>query len=307
MALSTNKIFIIFAVGCSALILINLSLGHFHHDVTSTNNRQHVDSSFMLQNSNSNSNNNEEQRMAISSQEQHNNNNRQINVVDRSFTHSKSVVVDDENKWWLGKIRRPDGAPLTHPYMGARHKNGSVGLLVNPSPSRLQFVDITKVSNVICSTAPSSTEVKQPTATNRSHLLQFKSIEYCGDIKWLDTQLTCNERVQYLVSKKHMSQRDAKTSLLETNECSCSSLPADHKESLFQYGIEGKGGRRVLEKVRVAHHDESIEKVDKRSKRSRPSRILCLVYSVHLPSNGKNDQIANHANLRAIAQTWGQK
>ncbi len=237
MAISTNKIFIIFAVGCSALILMNLSLGHFHHDVT--NNRQHVDSSFILQNSNSI--NNEEQRMKVGSQEQHSNNNRQINVVDRSFTHSKSVVVDDENKWWLGKIRRPDGAPLTHPYMGARHKNGSVGLLVNPSPSRLQFVDITKVSNVICSTVPSSTEVLSKVS------------------------------------------------------------------SVFQYGIEGKGGRRVLEKVRVAHHDESIEKVDKRSKRSRPSRILCLVYSVHLPSNGKNDQIANHANLRAIAQTWGQK
>jgi hypothetical protein len=72
--------------------------------------------------------------------------------------------------------------------------------------------------------------VDQPTATTRSHLLQFKSIEYCGDIKWLDTQLSCNERVQYLVSKKHMSQRDAKTSLLETNECSCSSLPADHND-----------------------------------------------------------------------------
>jgi hypothetical protein len=76
--------------------------------------------------------------------------------------------------------------------------------------------------------------IDQPTATTRSHLLQFKSIEYCGDIKWLDTQLSCNERVQYLVSKKHMSQRDAKTSLLETNECSCSSLPADHNDEVAQ-------------------------------------------------------------------------
>ncbi len=48
---------------------MNLSLGHFHHDVT--NNRQHVDSSFILQNSNSN--NNEERRMTIVSQEQHSN------------------------------------------------------------------------------------------------------------------------------------------------------------------------------------------------------------------------------------------
>src|SRR6056300_381689 len=76
MALSTNKIFIIiFAVGCSALILMNLSLGHFHHYVTNNRQRQHVDSSFILQNSNSI--NNEEQRMKIGSQEQHSNNNRQ--------------------------------------------------------------------------------------------------------------------------------------------------------------------------------------------------------------------------------------
>jgi hypothetical protein len=149
---------------------------------------------------------------------------------------------DDDNKWWMGKIQS-EGGLLKHPYMGARHSNGSVGMLVNPSPSRLRVVDITKVSKLVCS------------------------------------------------------------SVLERGST---------EETSFYYGIEGKGGRQVLEKVKVKI-DPKHKSVQEEKKRTnargerRSSRILCLVYSVHLPPNGKNDHIANHANLKAIAQTWGQK
>jgi hypothetical protein len=152
-----------------------------------------------------------------------------------------AITANDDDKWWLGKIQSESEGPLKHPHMGAQHKNGTVGMLVNPSPTRLQVVDITKVSNTVCSSVPSS----------------------------------------------------------------LSSFSTGSSQESFRYGIEGKGGRQVLDKVRG--EEDEVKKGTNTNQQKRSSRILCLVYSVHLTPNGKNDHVANHANLRAVAQTWGRK
>ena len=78
--------------------------------------------------------------------------------------------------------------------------------------------------------------------------------------------------------------------------------PKDGKE----YGIEGKGGYKTLQKVRTGLL-ESIQR-NKRGgdddsttlgKNKRRSRILCMVYTAHFDGD-------NHANLRAQAQAWGR-
>ncbi len=79
-----------------------------------------------------------------------------------------------------------------------------------------------------------------------------------------------------------------------------------------EYGIEGEGGYKVLQKVRGGIlesmqryvHDDNNDYTSKSSnstmKRNRRSRILCLVYTVHLPND-------NHSNLRSQSHTWGRR
>lgn len=81
------------------------------------------------------------------------------NLLSKSVRKSHSTVDirrletndnNSDNKWWLGQLpERP------HPYMGARHPNGSNYMKVDPSPFRLESVDITKhpngaVNDLVC-------------------------------------------------------------------------------------------------------------------------------------------------------------
>jgi hypothetical protein len=114
-----------------------------------------------------------------------------------------------DDQWWRGMSK-----DYPH-WRGARHPNGTEGMLVDPSPNRLATLDRTKIQ--------------------------------CSPTKGA--------------------------------------------------GIEGEGGYKVLQKVKA--ENPNIVKTG--------PRILCLVYSVDLPPNGVNDDVANHANLRSIATTWGSK
>jgi hypothetical protein len=46
---------------------------------------------------------------------------------------------DGESKWWKGRIVNVDN--LVHPYLGARHPNGSLGMIIDPTVERLRSID----------------------------------------------------------------------------------------------------------------------------------------------------------------------
>ena len=48
-----------------------------------------------------------------------------------------AIVAPDHDDWWLYRGARDDGN-LSHPHMGARHPNGSFGMVLYPSPLRLR-------------------------------------------------------------------------------------------------------------------------------------------------------------------------
>ena len=85
------------------------------------------------------------------------------------------------------------------------------------------------------------------------------------------------------------------------------------------YGLEGKGGYQTLQKIRTglleslerngkihnrnvdaSHINDNNNTSTTTTKRRRRSKILCMVYTVHLPND-------NHYNLRAQAHTWGRR
>ena len=47
------------------------------------------------------------------------------------------------------------------------------------------------------------------------------AVRYCGDMKWKDTEYSCNQRVHYMADTHHMSHREAKLWLFEQRECIC--------------------------------------------------------------------------------------
>ena len=49
-----------------------------------------------------------------------------------------------------------------------------------------------------------------------------KTVMYCGEINWLNSENSCNQRVQFLKNTYHVSNFDAKVGLLEKKECICS-------------------------------------------------------------------------------------
>ncbi len=55
-------------------------------------------------------------------------------------------------------------------------------------------------------------------------IIQFddKSVKFCGESNWRQTSISCNERAAFLVDRYHVTSRDAKVSLLESGNCSCS-------------------------------------------------------------------------------------
>ena len=58
---------------------------------------------------------------------------------------------NDDSKWWIGTSQVKN---MSHPHMGARHYNGTIGMIVDPSPNRLRAFQLDDVDReVICPNA----------------------------------------------------------------------------------------------------------------------------------------------------------
>jgi len=139
-------------------------------------------------------------------------------------------AVPSPERWWRGRSLLPHAA---HPHLGARHPNGTLGMILDPSPARLRPSDRAAV--------PVAPHVLCP----------------AGD------------------------------------------------------GIETPGGHRVLRKVRRGmrasrrflrrQREAASGNGTLPGARGTPSKILCLVYAVHLPPTYRNPSLA------AQADTWGRR
>lgn len=123
----------------------------------------------------------------------------------------EEFALGNQRKWWRGKANLIN---LTHPHYGARDIDGSLQMILNPSPERLTY-------------------------NNRPH--------------------------QDIICPKNGEE-----------------------------GIERAGGNQVLQKAK-----RGINKYYQSKKKYRGSKILCMVYTVHLPGD-------EHTNLKAISQTWAR-
>ena len=116
-----------------------------------------------------------------------------------SNRNTKHIINDDDN-WWRGHCVTPN-PNMTHPYLGARHPNGTLGMIVNPSIERLQpipFQTFTRASHI----CPTDSE-------------EHTSIEgYGGHMTLNKIQSGLMESKQYLLtmhnSKKLLSSRPDK-------------------------------------------------------------------------------------------------
>jgi len=154
--------------------------------------------------------------------------------------------VDDDNNWWRDQKTNRYSNTSNHPHVGARHPNGTLGMVVDPSPSRLQPFDYTNDES------------------------------YSGLI---DPALLCPNNL---------------------NESDSSSLR-----------IEGEGGHKGLLKIRqgilksrkqIADADDTNGTSGKKKKQK--SKILCMIYTVHLKTE---DGTFDNANVRAQSATWGRQ
>jgi len=190
------------------------------------------------------------------------------NKVDASSLHSSSK---NENLYWRGIANNNINA--SHPHIGARHPDGTLGMIVDPSRDRLHFFN--------------------------------HSNDGGGGSSLIDCKVLC---------------------------------PMDDANREKATGIEGKGGNKVLQKVKrgilkshqfTSLQEEAIVKrsdpstiinststltvnIEQNSKigtdnattlivRAKKSRILCMIYTVHLAPSYDN------ANLKAQASTWGRQ
>lgn len=102
----------------------------------------------------------------------------------------------------------------------------------------------------------------------------------------------------------HLGARDANGMLYTVNPSPDRLLPPynihrENNKTACAVGIEGRGGRQVLNKVRqgvIAYQQSSRNKTEGESAATRP-RVLCMVYTYERA----------HENVRAIARTWGRQ
>ncbi len=170
---------------------------------------------------------------------------------------------------WRGHIAMPSISQTpSHPHRGALHPNGTIGMIVDPTPGRLRSFD------------PNN---------HRENLIQHSVL----------CPLSANSRGNNSEAKNNPS-----------------------------FGIEGAGGRKVLQKIKngimkskefLKLQQNAIEKMvvdpnknqivtnltttvpipGNTTARAKRSKILCMVYTVHFPPKYENH------NLRAQAETWG--
>lgn len=71
-----------------------------------------------------------------------------------TISNTSTITIPDEHddsKWWIGTSQVNN---MSQTYMGARHSNGAIGMIVDPSPNRLRAFQLDDVDReVICPNA----------------------------------------------------------------------------------------------------------------------------------------------------------
>jgi len=163
--------------------------------------------------------------------------------------------------------------------MGARHPNGTQGMIVDPTPDRLRTADGGANNSpidrhVLCPTDNGAPAIRESGAGSSG--TTGAGIEGEGGYKVL-------QKIRGGISKslRFMSLQERAIAAMDPSTIvnSTSTLTVDTGET-------GKTDSNATTTLRV---------------RARKSRILCMIYTVHLPPSYEN------ANLRAQASTWGKK
>jgi len=179
--------------------------------------------------------------------------------IEEALIKVQRKTINQRNKsWWRGKIHDDQISENDFTSNGARHPNGTLGMIVDPSPHRLQLpLDDPKKNPLFC----------PPTTTTSQDGFEGEEA--------------------YLVLQKVQRGIINSKAFLENINIG----RAQHEES---QGADDGNEQKEVEQV----HDEDEKNI--LSRRRRKSRILCMIYTAHLPHS-------NSSNLRSQAETWGRQ
>eukprot|EP00979_Chaetoceros_neogracilis_P014121 scaffold4445_cov262-Chaetoceros_neogracile.AAC.15 len=152
---------------------------------------------------------------------------------------------DNPDSWWKGMGHDKN---VYHPHIGARHTNGSLQMIINPSIDRL-FDPYKHRNDGAPRVFPINSEILCPTSRTNIDMGSTHGIEQEGGYKALQ---------------------------------------------------KIKGGIQKFRSTKVASFANTTGNSDGGNNSTRKSKIMCMIYTVHLPND-------NHTNLRAQAATWGQQ
>lgn len=178
--------------------------------------------------------------------------------------HSREKEEEYAPAYWRGHVQSRLQSNLTHPHRGARHPNGTEGMIVNPLLSRLGSFDPLDIK---------STFIMDNVTCPRDKLSNLvPGIEGKGGHKVL-------QRIRQGIHKSRQfikAQEQAMKKLGDTSTAKSKSNPNDTESIIIQ-------GNEIA--------------------RARKSRILCMIYTVHYPTPENN---FDNSNLRAQANTWAR-
>jgi hypothetical protein len=180
-----------------------------------------------------------------------------VNQIDQ--TNPSNVKAFNTSKsWWRGRQADNQLNSTDFTRNGARHPNGTLGMIVDPSPERLHLpLDGPTKNPLFC---PHSASASQGVNSPLSSLVSFEGA-------------AANIVLQKIRKGMLNSRAFLQGQIMDDSK-------VEHDKGL-----------------RAAAVGENTTSTQQR----RRSRILCMVYTVHIP--GEN----NHSNVRLQAETWGRQ
>ncbi len=176
---------------------------------------------------------------------------------------------DDNNihTWWRGNNAMLSS--LSHPHLGAMHQDGTLGMIIDPSPLRLRLFDPRQNHDDII-----QQKVLCPPDAN-------VGIEEEGGNKIL-------QKIKGGIVKSKEFLRLQQTAI---------------DEIMIEDASTNATSATLTKKTNLTMTVPIYSTINKNitTARATRSKILCMVYTVHLPPNYDN------RNVRAQAETWGQQ
>ncbi len=195
-----------------------------------------------------------------------------------SFEHGNGTEDEDhhdggknDDTWWRGNNSM---SLVEHPHLGAMHKNGTLGMIIDPSPLRMRLFDPKENNDdiiqhsVLCPVHDNATKLQRIGIEEEggSKILQMIKGGIVKSKEFLRLQ---DVAIDEMIDSVIMQNR---TLNLTINPNLTLTVP-----------IDSSMNKNVT------------------SARAKKSKILCMVYTVHLPPDYDN------RNVRAQAETWGQQ